>query len=83
MTHNSQTNPQSFSCLVREEGIDKEQDHKICFKNAFCFWSQEEKRGIAQGTEWGFQYNDPFITCITIKSSYSFSMLPYHNPISS
>ena len=31
VTHNPQTSPQSFPSLAREEGIDKEQDHKICF----------------------------------------------------
>jgi len=32
VTHNHQTSPQSFPCLAgEEEGIDKEQDHKICF----------------------------------------------------
>ena len=48
-----QTNPQSFPCLVREEGVDKEQDHKICFKNAFCFWSQEEKKRNSTGNGMG------------------------------
>lgn len=55
----------------------------IKYPLANCLGPEKKEKWIVQGMEREFQYNDPFITCITIKSSYSFSILPYHNPISS